>query len=85
MTNINWKQNKKDDQDIVEPFCGACLAIPFAFAGVGASAYGTSSSGKYKKQRKLMLWSGVAVTVISILIAIYYLCIAKCKDCLYDK
>lgn len=85
MSDINpkWKIYKKDDEDVIEPFCGACLAIPFAFAGVGASAYGASSRGKHKKQKKWALWGGVAVILISVLIAVYYMWIAKCTDCVY--
>jgi Na+-driven multidrug efflux pump len=73
----------KKDGDIKEDFCGACLAIPFAFAGVGASAYGASSRGDHKKQKKIALWGGIATIVISILIAVYYLWIKKCVDCGY--
>ena len=34
-----WKKYRNGNNDVKESFCGACLAIPFAFAGVGASAY----------------------------------------------
>ena len=65
---------------IKEDFCGACLAIPLAFAGVGASAYGTSSSrGKYKKQKLIILISGIVSIVISLVIAIYYM--STCSNC----
>ena len=78
---------KNDNEDIKEPFCGACLAIPFAMAGVGASAYGGSNSrGGHKKQKKWALWSlwgGIFVVIISIIIAIYYLRVKKCVDCGY--
>ena len=75
---------KNDNEDIKEPFCGACLAIPFAMAGVGASAYGGSNSrGDHKKQKKWALWGGIFVVIISIIIAIYYLRVKKCVDCGY--
>jgi Na+-driven multidrug efflux pump len=76
-------KSKKDGDDIKEEFCPVCLAIPLAFAGVGTSAYGASSRGKYKKQKKIALWGGITVTIISILIAVYYLWIKKCVECGY--
>ena len=75
----NWKKLKHDDKDVVEGFCGACLAIPIAFVGIGASAYGCSSRGKYKKTKAIALWSGIVVTVISIIIALYYY--FSCSNC----
>lgn len=81
--NETWKKYKKDSEDAREDFCGACLAIPFAFAGVGASAYGSSSRGTHKKQKKIALWGGVASIVISILVIIYYMWIKKCTECGY--
>lgn len=74
-----WKKYRNGDEDIKEEFCGACLAIPLAFAGVGTSLYGSSSRNKYKKQKKIALWGGIVVVVMSLAIAIYYLC--SCKDC----
>jgi Na+-driven multidrug efflux pump len=85
MSNDKWKSTKKGNEDVTEGFCGACLAIPFAFAGVGASAYGASSRGKHKKQKKIALWGGITTIVISILIAVYYIWIKKCVDCGYKE
>jgi hypothetical protein len=82
--NENWKKHKKDGEDVREDWCGACLAIPFAFAGVGASAYGASSRGKHKKQKKIALWGGIASIVISSLVIFYYVAIKKCTDCGYN-
>ena len=81
--NENWKKYKNGNEDVKEFFCGACVMIPFAFAGIGASAYGANSRGKYKKQKKWALWGGIATTFLSIIIAIYYLFIKKCVDCGY--
>jgi cbb3-type cytochrome oxidase subunit 3 len=81
LSNENWKKYKNGNKDIKESFCGACIAIPFAFVGVGASAYGASSRGKYKKQKKWALWGGIAVTLISIAIVVYYA--RTCTDCGY--
>ena len=80
----NWLKYKKNGEDVVENWCGACLSIPLAFAGVGASAYGaTSSRSSHKHQKKIALWSGIMSILLSILIAVYYLYIKKCTDCLY--
>lgn len=79
----NWKKYKINNEDIVENWCGACLAIPLAFVGVGASAYGSSSRGKYKQQKKWSLYIGIFSVILSIIIAIYYLYFKKCTDCLY--
>jgi len=69
-----------EDHAVVEGFCGACLAIPLAFAGVGASAYGASSSrGAYKKRKKIILWSGIITTLVAVAIAIYYM--TACTKC----
>ena len=71
--------NEKNKEDIKEEFCMACLAIPLAFAGVGTSAYGASSRGSHKKSKKIVLWSGIATIIISLIIAIYYL--TSCTNC----
>lgn len=74
--NIDYNDNK----DIVEPFCGACLAVPLAFTGVGASMYG-SGKGTHKKRKSVIFWIGIVTAVISILIAFYYLFLSNCSDC----
>ena len=67
-------------KEIKENFCGACLSIPLAFAGVGASAYGaTNSREKHKKSKKIILWAGIITIIISLLIIIYYM--TMCKSC----
>ena len=81
-----WKKNLKNNEDVIEGWCGACLAVPLAFAGVGASAYGVSGSRKeYKKQKQISLWVGIISVILSLLIAVYYLFIAECKDCVYKE
>lgn len=64
-----------------EGFCGACIAAPLAMVGAGASVYGASSKKKHKNTKKIILWVGISVTVLSVLIVIYYLWIKKCSDC----
>ena len=83
MSDKIYEKYKKDGKDVREDFCGACLSIPFAFAGIGASAYGANSRGAHKKKKKIALWGGIVTIVISVLIAVYYLWIKKCTDCGY--
>ncbi len=70
---------KPANQEIKEDFCVACLALPLAFAGAGASAYGVGSKGKHKLQKKIMLWGGLLIVVLSVIIGITYA--MKCKNC----
>ena len=85
--NEKWKKHTKDKntQEIKENFCGACVAVPLAFMGVGASAYGGSNSSRkeHKKRKKIILWTGVVSVILSIIVAVYFLYIKKCTDCLY--
>ena len=67
--------------EIKEDFCGACVAVPLAFAGVGASAYGSSSKGKHKQRKKIALITGGVSILLSVLIVVYYLYIRKCATC----
>jgi hypothetical protein len=61
-----------------EEFCGACLAVPAALAGVGAAGVGAKKDG-HAKTKKILLWGGIVVTLISSIVAVVY--ITKCKDC----
>lgn len=61
-----------------EPFCVACLAGVGALVGLGTSGINRKST---KKSRKIIFWAGVGITVISILIMIYFLFIRKCNEC----
>ena len=73
------KFNKDDHEgDVKEEFCGACLAIPAALAGVGAAGVG-AKKGSHDKTKKILLWGGIAVTVLSAVIALIFL--LKCKNC----
>lgn len=76
---INETYNEGDESK--ESFCGACLAVPLAFAGAGVSAYGSKSKGKHKKQKKIIFWLGIVSVLISVMIAVYYMFIKKCDEC----
>lgn len=69
------------ENETKENFCPACIAIPLAMAGAGVSVASGNQKGKHQQRKKIMLWGGIAVTVLSIIIAIYFLFIKKCKDC----
>jgi len=66
------------ESDVKEEFCGACLAIPAALAGLGAAGIGTKKGG-HNKMKKILLWGGITVTIVSAIIAVIYL--MKCKNC----
>jgi uncharacterized membrane protein YjfL (UPF0719 family) len=65
-----------------EEFCGACLAVPMALVGAGASVAGANQKGTHKKMKKYMLWGGILTIIISILIAVYFISIKKCNSCI---
>jgi hypothetical protein len=75
MSTVN-KDNHEND--VKEEFCGACLAIPAALAGLGAAGMGNKKGG-HSKMKKILLWGGITVTLISSVIAVIYL--IKCKNC----
>jgi hypothetical protein len=58
---------------IKENFCGACVTIPLAFAGAG-TAFGA------EKKAQLKQWA-IILTVISIVLTIYFIYIKKCNTC----
>jgi hypothetical protein len=59
-----------------EDFCGACAAVPLALIGAGTAGVGTKKHGTTKK---IMLWTGVGLTILSVIIVIIYL--STCKEC----
>jgi ABC-type proline/glycine betaine transport system permease subunit len=61
-----------------ENFCPACLAAPLAFTGLGATSIGATEEEK-DNHKKLLLWGGIIITIISILAYIYYK--RTCKEC----
>ena len=68
----------KKDSESKEEFCAPCLlAIPAAL-GVGGAA-SSGSKGVNKKKKAIILWSSIALTIISIIIFIYLK--MKCKTC----
>lgn len=66
-----------------EEFCGACLAVPLAMAGAGAAGVGAKQKGGHKKMKNILLWGGIALTVVSVIVAIIYL--RNCKSCAWKN
>jgi hypothetical protein len=58
---------------VKENFCGACLTIPLAFAGAG-TAIGAENKAKLKQ------WA-IILTVVSVILTIYFVYIKKCNTC----
>ena len=75
--------NDKDPKNVKEDFCGACLSIPIALIGAGTAggAQFGMTKGKYQKTRKLLLWTGISISVIALLLTVYFLT-RKCSTCL---
>ena len=66
-----------------EEFCGACIAGVAALAGVGTA--GASGSAKNnKKTKQIIFYTGVSITVISIIILCYYL-LKNCDECAFAR
>lgn len=66
--------------DVKEGFCGACAAIPMALVGAGVTGFGAhQSKGRHNKQRWITMIIGIVITVISVIVAIYFL--TRCDQC----
>lgn len=65
--------------DIKEEFCGACIAGLTALAGAGTAGFG--STKKDRKKKKVIFWTGVTITIASIIIMFYILKVKKCQAC----
>lgn len=72
-------QSNIDKDGQTEDFCMACAAVPFAFAGAGVTAYGSTSSGSNKTLKIIMVVGGLLSIVITLIIAFYSL--RNCSDC----
>lgn len=68
------------NEEIKEPFCGACVAGISALTGAAAAS--GSSKAKNKKTKDIIFYAGAGVTLLSIIILIYLLFIKKCKSCM---
>ncbi len=66
----------KNKEEIREDFCPACVAVPLAMAGVGT---GKSASGKQSVFSKIIFWLSIIITILSIIVAIWYF--TRCEEC----
>lgn len=66
------KHNK--DENIKESFCGTCITVPIAMMASGSTIY-----NKNDKNRKVIFWTSVVITVLSIIISVYFL--LNCDEC----
>jgi uncharacterized membrane protein YvbJ len=63
--------------DEKEEFCSLCMSGVALLSGATMTATGDRKSNK--KMKKIIFWSGIVLTVISIILLIYYL--RTCKEC----
>jgi uncharacterized membrane protein YebE (DUF533 family) len=65
-----------NNEEQKEEFCGACLAVPLAFAAGGGGVAASSTlvdRKKHKKLKKTMFMVGILVAVLAILYSGYIL------------
>ncbi len=71
-----------------ENFCGACLAIPLAIAGLWATKVISDNARAYETDEEeqerarmytVLMWVSVFVTIVSIIAMIWYW--STCKKC----
>ncbi len=66
----------KKKEEIREDFCPACVAVPLALAGAGTSK---TTQGKTSTMSKIIFWLSIIITILSIVVAIWYF--TRCKEC----
>ena len=75
--DISYNQ---EDVIVKENFCGACLALPLAFAGAGtATATSGDSNGSNGQSNNIFFWS-VVITIVG-LIATFWFLSGDCESC----
>ena len=69
-------ENKENKEDV----CPVCVAVPLTMVGAGMTGVGsTKDPKKSRKTRNILLGVGLTVTLVSLIIGLYYL--RTCKDC----
>lgn len=71
--------DKEEQEEIKEPFCGACAAGLAAVIGAGTAK--SSNKVKNKNLQKQIFWFSVIISVASILYVLYQLCFGNCSEC----
>jgi uncharacterized membrane protein YvbJ len=64
-----------------EEFCVACVSGIAALMGAGTATSTATDRKKNKKTRAIIFWVSIVLTIISILVSLYFLCIKKCSEC----
>jgi hypothetical protein len=71
---------KMSETENKEEFCPVCAVVPLAMAGAGMAGIGsTKDPKKNKKSRIIMLIVGIILTLVSLLIGLFYW--KRCTDC----
>ena len=65
--------NNKEKEETREDLCLACVTTPLAMVGAGVSGAGS------KNRKKVIFYSGVVLTIISIIVALYFF--FRCEEC----
>lgn len=67
-------EKHNQNENIKESFCGTCVTVPIAMMASGSTMY-----NKNDKNRKRIFWLSVSITIISIIVSIYFL--LNCDEC----
>jgi hypothetical protein len=69
---------EQNEPIVREDFCGACLALPLAFAGAG-TATATAGGEEGGKKSNIFFWS-VVLSVLGLVATIWFMS-GSCKSC----
>lgn len=72
-------EKEKENENIKEDFCGACISVPIAMAGATLAGASTKKGKTNKKVKKIMFFVGITITILALIAAVIYL--KKCKSC----
>lgn len=68
-----------NNEQTKEEFCAPCLmAVPLA-VGIGGAGVSAGSKDNNKKIKKIILWSSIALIIISIIV--YIILKSRCNTC----
>lgn len=80
----NPDKSKINTTDIVikEDFCGACLALPLAFAGAGTATATSGDTSGNKSKSSIFFWS-VVISIIGLIATVWFLS-GDCTTCVSE-
>jgi hypothetical protein len=82
VSDHNKTTEEQPPKVIKEDFCGACLALPLAFAGAGTATATSGGDDPNSKSNKIFWWS-VALTIVGLIATFWFL--RGCKSCVSTK